>query len=453
MQENRQLILFDPNLTIKLLHANITNNFFIFATYIFQQTSGTAMGAAFSPTIANIFMSIFIRKFLSTQKYQPLLLKRYIDDIFLIWTRSQAELEQFITDLNKFHPSIHFTHHDSSTTVDFLDLTIFKGIEFEYTNILDLKTYQKPHNLFQYLHYNSNHPRSVFKGLIRGECIRYLRTNTVESNFNAMISTFKMRLLRRSYPKKLVDKYTSIVKFSERQKHIQPSPPKVISKTPIFSCLPPPHYNQLKTIVLSGYSKIQKKVPRPKFVHLRHRTLGQELVKAETLPTDEQLIDITLILQPSQVPAHCDVILPSLRATPNVIIPCKNNKCTTCKIHLDCSTSFKCTRTNTSYPIRHQFTCQTTNVVYLITCTKCRKQYVGITTNQLNVRLNHHRSSIIRKLPTYISKHFNLQDHSLLNLKVQLIDRANSYPNLESLEHFWIRTLKTVQPSGLNVKP
>ena len=80
MQANRQLMLFDPNLIIQLLHTNITNNFFTFASYVFQQTEGTAMGAAFSPTIANIFMSVFICKFLQTQKTKPLVLKRYIDD-------------------------------------------------------------------------------------------------------------------------------------------------------------------------------------------------------------------------------------------------------------------------------------------------------------------------------------------------------------------------------------
>ena len=209
MQANRHLMLFDPNLIIKLLHNNITNNFFTFATYVFQQTTGTAMGAAFSPTIANIFMSVFLRKFLSTQEAKPLLLKRYIDDIFLIWTESEEKLDQFLTDLNSFHLSIYFTHQQSSNSVDFLDVTIFKSAGFDYTNLLDVKTYQKSKNLYQYLHYSSDHPRSVFKGIIRGECIRYLRTNTQESDFNTIVIMFKKRLQQRGYPKKLVDKCTS----------------------------------------------------------------------------------------------------------------------------------------------------------------------------------------------------------------------------------------------------
>ena len=317
MQANRHLMLFDPNLIIHLLHTNITNNFFTFATYIFQQTTGTAMGAAFSPTIANIFMSVFIRKFLNTQKIKPLLIKRYIDDILFIWTNSLEELIEFLSDLNKFHPSIHFTHQYSSTSIDFLEITIFKGTGFDYTNLLDIKTYKKSHNLYQYLHYTSEHPRSVFKGLIRGECIRYLRTNTLECNFNTIIAMFKIRLHQRGYPNKLVDKYTSIIKFSQRQQFLQVAHPRTVTKTPLFSCLPPPQFNQLKVIILSQYSELQRIVSRPKFIHSRHKTLGQELIKAEVQPTDEQFLDIALTLQMVSTIPTCHIQLPHLRTPLN----------------------------------------------------------------------------------------------------------------------------------------
>lgn len=37
---------------------SVNYNYFEFSSFIFQHTTGTAMGAAFSPTIANIFMSV-----------------------------------------------------------------------------------------------------------------------------------------------------------------------------------------------------------------------------------------------------------------------------------------------------------------------------------------------------------------------------------------------------------
>ena len=278
-----------------------------------------------------------------------------------------------------------------------------------------------------------------------------MRTNTQENDYNTIIILFKKRLQQRGYPATLVNKYTAIVKFSQRQQLLQTHPTRALPKTPIFSCLPPPHFNQLKVIILDQYIDIQKTVPRPKFIHKRHKTLGQELVKAKITPSDEQLIDISLALNPPSQTEH--ISLPKLQRATSAVIPCQNSRCATCTTHLICNSSFKCTKTQITFPIRHTFTCKTSHVVYLITCTKCHKQYVGMTTRQLNIRISQHRTNIMRRIPIYISKHFNLPNHSLENLKVQPIDRATSIKELQQLEHFWIKSLKTLQPAGLNVKP
>ena len=78
-----------------------------------------------------------------------------------------------------------------------------------------------------------------------------------------------------------------------------------------------------------------------------------------------------------------------------------------------------------------------------------------MTTQKLNVRLNHHRTSIFTNRRTYLHKHFNLPDHSNKNLTVQTIDKTSTDPGahneLRKLEKFWIKTLQTYQPIGLNV--
>ncbi len=50
--------------------------------------------------------------------------------------------------------------------------------------------------------------------------------------------------------------------------------------------------------------------------------------------------------------------------------PCKQPKCLTCKHHLNCNDHFKSSSTGIVYPLRHRFTCTSSNVIYLITCTK-----------------------------------------------------------------------------------
>ena len=83
------------------------------------------------------------------------------------------------------------------------------------------------------------------------------------------------------------------------------------------------------------------------------------------------------------------------------------------RVHLNCSRFLKCTRTGITYTLRHNFACTLRNLIYVITYTKCHKQYVGLTTQQLNVRINHHRPSIFNNKTTYLPKHINLPDHSI----------------------------------------
>ena len=143
IHKNRHLIPFNLNLIIQLLHTNINYNYFEFGNYIFQQTNRTAMGVAFSPTNAIIYMSITLRNILQTQPHKPQLLKRYIDDIMM---DTNEELKQLLRARNEFNPSLHFTFTYSQNSIDFLDLTIYKGTTLSYTLTLDTKTYQKPPN-------------------------------------------------------------------------------------------------------------------------------------------------------------------------------------------------------------------------------------------------------------------------------------------------------------------
>ena len=223
------------------------NNYFEFAGTIFEQTTGIAMGAAFSPTVANIFMSVFLRKFFSVTNHKPLLLRRYIDS-FIIWPKNQ-NLNQFMESLNDFHPNIKFTMI-SSTAINFLDLTIYKRPLLATNHLLDIKTYQKEQNLYQYLHFSSNHQRNVFKSIITGECIQYDRTNTEESNYQRQVQLLKQRLTVRAYPPSFISRHINRIKYNDHNTFLHSQQRPHIFNRPIFKCVPPPRFNQLKEISL-----------------------------------------------------------------------------------------------------------------------------------------------------------------------------------------------------------
>ena len=173
---------------------------------------GTKMAVAFS----NIFMNKVETEILSQSLFKPLVWKRYIDDIFSLWTTNRDRIEHFIEQANNHHPTIKFTAEISDKETTFLDTYIYKGARFErdaiLTWILDVRTHFKPTETIQCTHFSSCHPQGVKKGFIKGEV---LRTNSSKMTFEKKITNFKSHLLQRGYPEDLINATLSEVYFKD----------------------------------------------------------------------------------------------------------------------------------------------------------------------------------------------------------------------------------------------
>ena len=165
-------------------------------------------------------MSVLLWKFLQSTSERPFLLKRYIDDIFIVWPKHQ-NLLSFIHSINGFHPNIKYTMDQSNTHINFLDLTIFKSEQFPETHQLSVKTYQKEHNLYQYLHFTSNHPNSTFRGIIIWEAIRYIRTNSFQEDYKEQIEKFKTRLNKQKYPVSSINRILRNISYKNRDRYLK----------------------------------------------------------------------------------------------------------------------------------------------------------------------------------------------------------------------------------------
>ena len=56
---------------------------------------------------------------------------------------------------------------------------------------------------------------------------------------------------------------------------------------------------------------------------------------------------------------------------------CNDSRCSVCKNYIVFKNEFTCTATGKTYKVRGAQTCKIDNVVYLISCKKCKQQYVG----------------------------------------------------------------------------
>ncbi|MCP4486197.1 MAG: GIY-YIG nuclease family protein, partial [Gammaproteobacteria bacterium] len=124
--------------------------------------------------------------------------------------------------------------------------------------------------------------------------------------------------------------------------------------------------------------------------------------------------------------------------------------CLTCKFVLD-QPFLKSTVTNKKFRsvnnINCTLNCITRKVVYLITCAKCGLQYVGLTACSLAEWLREHRRKIINNdRATYLYQHFCSNNHSIEDLRIQIIEVVDNNSELINREDFWIRVLNTAHP-------
>ena len=201
-----------------------------------------------------------------------------------------------------------------------------------------------------------------------------------------------------------------------------------------------PRIIQQHLSTLQSSSSLQKTFPEPPLIsHRRPRSLRDILVNAKDPKTQTHH-------------QHTDIHPRS------GFYKCKSNKCILHK-HITETNSFTSTTTNRTYPITDYIDCKSTWVIYLLTCTLCKKQYIGKTETTLYTRLNNTRSEIrtfntqSKHLP--YTRHFNLPEHSLNCLQITAIEliKKKTRPVILNRESYWIATLKTLQPNGINVDP
>ena len=173
VREHQELVpTYVPNGVLrKLLELVLQHNVFDFNGTTYRQKYGTAMGTSLAPPFAILYMASLEEPFLQSRRLKPLLFKRYIDDIFMIWPHGLDELKTFVQEFNNLRPRIKLTFEASQTAANFLDTTVYKGRRHRENGHLDIKPFFKSTNSMHYLHFTSNHPKSVFKGIVVGEAL------------------------------------------------------------------------------------------------------------------------------------------------------------------------------------------------------------------------------------------------------------------------------------------
>ena len=144
---------------------------------IYRQEEGLAMGSPLSPVLANLYMEYFEEMALGSTSLKPSMWLRYVDDTFILWPH-QEDVQILLDHVNSIRPSIPFTmEKEQDNKLPFLDVLVTRTEQGFRSSV-----YRKPTFTGQYLNFNSHHPYTVKKGIVR--CLQH-RAKTISSDTDA----------------------------------------------------------------------------------------------------------------------------------------------------------------------------------------------------------------------------------------------------------------------------
>jgi hypothetical protein len=116
-------------------------------------------------------------------------LYRYIDDVFMIWNKSEPSLRKVLDRANKWHPNIKL-EYKIDQSLPFLDVLITNN-----DGILSTSVYHKPAAEPYVVPFSSDHPRHIFRNIVRAALKRALRYSPTFEAFNIERRYIRLMLL------------------------------------------------------------------------------------------------------------------------------------------------------------------------------------------------------------------------------------------------------------------
>ena len=351
-----------------LIRMILANSTFTFNGQHYKQINGTAMGTKMAPSYANLFMGNFEQKALAAATHSPLIWWRYIDDIFLLWTHGEEKLNDFITYLNNLHPTIKFTSSFSYNEIPFLDVKVML-----LNGRLETNLYVKPTDKHQYLLKSSCHPSHTKQSIPFSMALRLKRICSTDEFFNTRSDALTSHLIKRGYKYRFIKDEIDKVRQIPRSRALETSSKKESNRIPFVVTFNPALPNIRQGIssnlnILRSSQRCQAAFPSPPLISYRRcNNLRDILVRAKHRRP------------PPLAPG-------SFR--------CNRRRCKTCRFIKEGTTSYTFFATNEQKGIRHHITCSSSNLVYMIQCTKCRIQYIGETKRRLSDRFGEHRRAV-----------------------------------------------------------
>lgn len=367
---------FSKEFILEGLRLILENNNFHFDNQFFLQTKGTAMGTKVAPTYATLVMGFLEEKLYSvlpdvfdedTSKYIRENWKRYLDDCFIFWNRSEEDLQKFHSTLNSLHVSLKFTMEMNHTKLPFLDILIIKNHDVITTDL-----YCKDTDTHQYLDFRSCHPSHTKRNIPFNLAKRICTIVSDPELRLKRLEELKTYLIKQHYPENLINagiNKSLNIPLTELRK-TKPKEDQNPENIPFVVTHNPRNHNILGSAkrflpILEQSNNMKNLLRKSNIINSRRQApnLKKLLSAAKFTSTDER----------------------------KCVKRCGDPRCGTC-VHLE-EGNEKILKSGKRLNPNASMDCKTLNVIYCLTCPTCGEHYIG-QTNKLNARVRVHKQQI-----------------------------------------------------------
>ena len=452
---------------LDLLKFVLTNNVFKFDGRFFSQTCGIAMGTPLAPALATVVIADLEEAYLLRCSLRPSTWLRYIDDVFAVWPHGGDTLQSFLDGLNQLEPRIRFTCESSSSSTVFLDLRIYKPVDFANRGRLATSIHYKHTNSFAYALGSSHIAQHTFRGIAMGETIRALRNCDTRAKFHRVRSKLLYHFRRRGYPLS-ARRAVMRIDFCRRPTYLSRPHERRIERPLPLNTLFYPFSRPLGTLLRRAWDRVGNDpflaatLPTPPFPAFKNHPSLASIISHKRRNFDNRPPQSSLQPERGVSFLHQRFNRPRrmqdlAKARPPNLLKgvdrsCGNRRCLVCPLLLH--PNYVASKSKqTTHPVTHNLRCMTMGVVYLFQCKRCGKQYVGQTGRSMRERFARHKASF-GTAPMSLYAHFTRYHHcNTLDVSIVLLSKESDPETRVKRERDWIECLGTLLPAGLNNRP
>ena len=384
---------------------------------------GIPTGNCISRQVADVTMHwVLFKQIKNKMKNWSLinLWKRFIDDVFGVWSGTVRQFDVFVELLNKLAEpfGIKFADHQIGKSVHFLDLTLSLDTE----NQIQYRLYRKETDARNYLRTDSFHPQHVFNSVAFSQMIRIIERNSQDHTCVEDLNELKEDLARCGHNREKLEETEplAISRVLENSGPGRPNRENEGQNNLVFSVQHSQDNKELKKLIHELEPDIKRICGEIRiiFATRKHPSVGNRIVKNRQLG------------------------LPSVDSNQKTSQKCFGPGCKTCPVLYDFDT--KITVNGLELHLDRSVTCKDKHVIYVAQCQLCNQEegredtYFGQTLTPFNTRLNGHRHKF--KIDDR-----GLYEHSALSMHCYIEHRDNF-----SFNNFRFGIVKKAQPSLLD---